>query len=267
LDGKSYVLATNNTPGGIPCSLHGGKEGFNRKLWTGHPVSKSGAEGVEFSYVSPDGEEGYPGKLSAKVTYWLTQKNELVMEYSATTDKPTVVNLTNHAYWNLTADMKQPILGHLLQLNADALLQVNPGLIPTGVKAPVSGTPFDFKQPKEIGSRIGIDDAQLKLGNGYDHCWVLTEGKGVRLVAKVREPKSGRVLELSTDQPGLQFYTGNFLDGTAKGKGGVAYQFRTAFCLEPQRFPDAPNKPEFPSARLNPDETYHHTLIYKFSTE
>ena len=266
LNGKSYQLATNNTPGGIPCHLHGGTAGFDKRLWSSRPTQKTEATGVEFSYLSPDGEEGYPGNLSVKITYWLTENNELTIEYRATTDQATIVNLTNHVYWNLTGDPGIQITGHKVQLEADALLPVNAGLIPTGARLAVKGTPFDFTQSQEIGSRIGADDALLKVGNGYDHCWILREQAGLRLAARVHEPKFGRKLELFTDQPGLQLYTGNFLDGTAKGKGGVIYPFRTAFCLEPQKFPDAPNQPQFPSATLKPGETYSHTLMYRFST-
>ena len=267
LNGRSYQLATNNNPGGIPCHLHGGTAGFDKKLWSSRPTQKNGATGVEFSYLSPDGEEGYPGNLSVKINYWLTEKNELTIEYRATTDQTTIVNLTNHVYWNLTGDSSSQITGHKVQLEADALLPVNAGLIPTGSRLPVKGTPFDFTQSHEIGNHIGADDALLKVGNGYDHCWILREQAGLRLAACVHEPKSGRKLELFTDQPGLQLYTGNFLDGTAKGKAGATYPFRTAFCLEPQKFPDAPNQPQFPSATLTPGETYSHTLRYRFSAE
>lgn len=267
LDGKSHELATNNTPGGLPCHLHGGNSGFDKKLWSGRIVDKPGARGVEFSYLSPDGEENYPGNLAVGVTYWLTDRNELEINYRATTDQTTIVNLTNHAYWNLTGDPHQPITGHEVQLEADSVLAVNAGLIPTGALLPVAGTPFDFTQSHKIGDRIGENNALLKVGNGYDHCWVLREAKGLRLAARVYEPQSGRRLELFTDQPGLQLYTGNFLDGTSKGKGGAAYQFRTAFCLEPQKFPDSPNQPGFPSATLRPGEVYEHSLVYRFSAE
>ena len=267
LDGKIHTLATNNAPGGIPCHLHGGNMGFDKKLWAGRAVKKPGALGVEFTYVSPDGEEGYPGTVAVKITHWLTEKNELVIEYHATTDQPTIINLTNHTYWNLTGNPRQQITGHKVQLESDAVLAVDQGLIPTGSKQPVKGTPFDFTRPQEIGSRIGVDDALLRVGNGYDHCWVLREENGLRLAARVEEPQSGRVLELFTDQPGVQFYTGNFLNGTAVGKGGVNYDFRTAFCLEPQGFPDAPNQPHFPSANLRPGQVYEHVLMYRFSTQ
>jgi len=267
LDGKTYQLATNNMPNGIPCHLHGGNAGFDKRLWSSRPVRDSHRAGVEFSYLSSDGEEGYPGNLSTTLTYRLSEKNELSIEFRATTDRTTIVNLTNHVYWNLTADPSRQITGHHVQLEADAVLPVSAGLIPLGTKAPVKGTPLDFTQPQAIGSRINVDDPLLKIANGYDHCWVLREGKGLRLAARVFEAESGRKLELLTDQPGLQFYTGNFLNGSAKGKSGANYPFRSGFCLEPQNFPDAPNHPEFPSAVLRPGEVYSRTLMYRFSQE
>lgn len=267
LEGKTYTLATNNTPNGIPCHLHGGRVGFNQRFWSGNVTQQSGVEGVAFSYLSVDGEEGYPGNLAVTVFYGLTDENELTIEFRATTDRTTIINLTNHAYWNLSGDPLQPILGHKVQLEADTMLPVNAGLIPTGERLAVAGTPLDFIQPETVGRRINAANEQLKLANGYDHCWVLRSGSGLRRAARVSEPISGRVLELFTDQPGLQFYSGNFLDGTAKGKGGVAYPFRTAFCLEPQRFPDAPNQPSFPSPVLRPGEQYRHTMAYRFSVE
>ncbi|WP_438481315.1 aldose epimerase family protein [Oleiharenicola lentus] len=266
LEGKTYPLAKNNMPAGQPCHLHGGKEGFNKKLWSGRAIEKPGASGVEFSYVSPDGEEGYPGALSVRTTYWLSDANELTIEYRATTDRTTIINLTNHTYWNLTGDPRKPITRHEVQLNADAMLPVTPGLIPTGARKPVAGTPFDFTKPTSVGARIDADDEQLNFGNGYDHCWVLRGEATLRSVVRVEDPKSGRVLELLSDQAGLQLYTGNFLDGKSKGRHGHAYEFRTAFCLEPQRFPDAPNQPQFPSAVLHAGEVYTHTMVYRFAT-
>lgn len=265
LEGKLHRLATNNSPAGLPCHLHGGVAGFDKKLWSSRPLEKPAARGVGFAYLSPDGEEAYPGNLSVEIDCWLDEKNELTIAFRATTDQTTIVNLTNHAYWNLTGDPRQPIAEHALRLEADKVLAVNAGLIPTGEQMPAAGTPFDFTQPREIGRRIDEDDPLLKFGNGYDHCWVLRGANGLRPVAWVREPKSGRTLELLTDQPGLQLYTGNFLDGTARGKGGEYYQFRTAFCLEPQRFPDAPNHPGFAPATLRPGETYEHRMAYRFS--
>jgi aldose 1-epimerase len=264
LDGKEYTLATNNSPGGIPCHLHGGLKGFDKVLWTGAPVRKAGARGVALAYTSKDGEEGYPGTLQVKITYWLTDANELVWEAEATTDKPTVINLAHHTYWNLSGDPTKPITGETLMLAADAYLPTDAGLIPTGVLAPVAGTPMDFRTPTPVGARINDAFEALKLGGGYDHCWVLRKGPGVRLAAVVKDLSSGRTMEVLTDQPGVQFYTGNFLDGSATGKNGVKYQFRTGLCLETEGFPDAPNHPDFPSAVLRPGETYHHTMVCRF---
>ena len=264
LDGKEYTLATNNSPGGIPCHLHGGLKGFDKVLWTGSPVRKAGARGVALTYTSKDGEEGYPGTLQVKITYWLTDANELVWEAEATTDKPTVINLAHHTYWNLSGDPSKPITGETLMLAADAYLPTDAGLIPTGVLAPVAGTPMDFRTPTPVGARINDAFEALKLGGGYDHCWVLRKGPGVRLAAVVKDLSSGRTMEVLTDQPGVQFYTGNFLDGSATGKNGVKYQFRTGLCLETEGFPDAPNHPDFPSAMLRPGETYHHTMVCRF---
>ena len=264
LDGKECTLATNNEPGGIPCHLHGGIKGFDKVLWKGAPVRQAGARGVALTYTSKDGEEGYPGTLQVKVTYWLTDANELVWEAEATTDKPTVINLAHHTYWNLTGDPTRSINDHELMLAADSYLPTDKGQIPTGVIAPVAGTPMDFRTPTPIGAHINDAFEALKLGGGYDHCWVLRKGPGVRLAAVVKDPSSGRTMEVLTDQPGVQFYTGNFLDGSATGKNGVKYQFRTGLCLETEGFPDAPNHPDFPSAVLRPGETYHHTMVCRF---
>ena len=265
LDGKEYTLALNDKPGGIPCHLHGGLKGFNQMLWKGEPVRKAGARGVAFTYTSKDGEEGYPGTLQAKVTYWLNDANELTWQAEATTDKPTVVNLVHHTYWNLTGDPTKTILDHELMLAADAYLPTDKGLIPTGQKASVEGTPMDFRKSTKVGARVNADFEALKFGGGYDHAWVLRQGKGVRLAAVLKDPSSGRTMEVLTDQPGVQFYCGNFLDGTAVGKGGVKYQFRSGLCLETEGFPDAPNKPQFPSAVLRPGQTYHHTMVFRFT--
>lgn len=267
LAGKTYTLAKNNTPNGIACSLHGGAAGFDRKLWTARATEKPGAQGVELTYVSPDGEEGYPGQVTTKLTYWLSDQNELTMDFEATTDRLTVINLTNHTYWNLTGDAHKTVLGHEIMIAADEMLPVNAGLIPTGERAAVAGGPFDFNQPHTIGAHIGDKHPQLALGNGYDHCWVLRGASALRLAARVREPDSGRVLELYSDQPGMQFYSGNFLDGSAKGKAGATYPFRTGLALEPQRFPDSPNQPSFPSSTLQPGDVYRQTILYRFSTE
>ncbi len=264
LDGKEYNLATNNDPGGIPCHLHGGLKGFDKVVWTGKTV---GDKGVEFSYLSKDGEEGYPGNLTVKVTYSLDDKDQLTWVAKATTDAPTVLNIVQHTYWNLSGDHTTPINDHVLMLNADGYLPTNAGLIPTGKIDPVAGTPMDFTRPTAIGERVEADFEALKLGGGYDHAWILKKGDGVKLAARVKDPKSGRMMEISTDQPAIQFYGGNFLDGKAIGKGGIAYAYRTAFALETENYPDAPNQPSFPSAVLRPGENYSHTMIFKFSAE
>lgn len=264
LDGKDYKLATNNEPGGIPCALHGGLKGFDKVLWSGKATADNG---VEFSYTSKDGEEGYPGNLTVKVTYSLNDENELKWEAKATTDAPTVLNIVQHTYWNLSGDPTTTINDHILTLNADGYLPTDAGLIPTGKIGPVAGTPMDFTKPTAIGKRVDAEFEALKLGGGYDHAWVLKAGKGMHLAAKVTDPKSGRVMEIATDQPAVQFYGGNFLDGKAIGKGGVAYAYRTALALETEGFPDAPNQPSFPSAVLRPGETYKHSMSFKFSAE
>jgi aldose 1-epimerase len=263
LDGKDYTLARNNNPGGIPCHLHGGLKGFDKVLWSGKQV----AGGVEFSYLSPDGEEGYPGNLSVKVTYSLNDENELTWQAEATTDAPTVLNIVHHSYWNLSDDPNSMINDHFLQLEADQYLPTDAGLIPTGELAPVAGTPMDFTKPTAIGARVNADAEAIKLGLGYDHCWVLKKADGIKLAARLKDPKSGRVMEVFTNQPAIQFYGGNFLDGKTIGKNGIAYAHRTALCLETENFPDAPNKPSFPSAVLKPGETYKHVMIHKFSAE
>ena len=264
LDGVEYTLATNNAPGGIPCHLHGGLRGFDQVVWE---TSAVGPGSVTFRYVSVAGEEGYPGTLTATITYTLTDDNELHWVAEATTDAPTPVNLVHHSYWNLSGDPTTLILDHELTLAADHYLPTDAGLIPTGEIAPVSGTPMDFTRPAAIGARIGEDFEALQFGNGYDHCWVLRPGGGVRLAARVKDPKSGRVMEVLTDQPGLQFYSASFLDGVTPGKGGVPYAGRSALCLETEGYPDAPNQPAFPTAILRPGETYRHTLVHRFSAE
>lgn len=264
LDGKSYALATNNEPGGIPCALHGGVQGFDKVLWSGKPTANNG---VEFCYHSRDGEEGYPGNLTVKVTYTLTNDNELRWEAEATTDAPTIINLVHHTYWNLSGDPTTSINDHEMMLAAPAYLPTDAGLIPTGVIARVAGTPMDFTRATVIGDRVDDDFEALKFGGGYDHCWVLEPAVGVRLAARVKDPKSGRVMEVFTDQPAVQFYGANFLDGSVIGKRGVRYARRTALCLETEGFPDAPNQAAFPSPVLRPGETYRHVLIHKFSAE
>jgi aldose 1-epimerase len=257
LDGQTYTLATNNGAN----HLHGGVRGFDKVLWTGAPAA-SGV-GATFTRRSPDGEEGYPGTLDASVTYTLTDRNELVVEYAATSDRPTPVNLTQHTYFNLAG--AGPIAEHRLMLNADRYTPVNAGLIPTGEIVPVDGTPFDFRQPVAIGARIDQPHEQLERGRGYDHNWVLTRtGDGLSLVARVVEPTSGRTLEVATTEPGVQFYTGNFLDGTISGKDGQVYAHRSGFCLETQHYPDSPNQPAFPSTVLRPGQRYASTTVFTF---
>jgi aldose 1-epimerase len=265
LNGTTFHVPKNDGPN----SLHGGSPGFNKRLWTAVDRSHAGAEVVEFSYTSPDGEHGYPGTLKVKVTYTLpADKNELKIDYTATTDKDTVVNLTNHSYFNLSGDMSQEILKHELLLHAAEFTPVDATLIPTGELRPVKGTPFDFEEPTPIGSRINQDDQQLKFGKGYDHNWVLRRSShaGVQLAAVAFEPGSGRVLEVLTTEPGVQFYSGNFLDGSAHGKGDQAYNHRTGFCLETQHFPDSPNHKSFPSTVLTAGQTYRSSTIFRFST-
>lgn len=261
LDGKEYTLATNNSPGGMPCHLHGGIVGFDKVLWKGRVAGES----VEFTYLSKDGEEGYPGNLAVKVVYSFDQENKLTWKATATTDAPTVVNLVQHAYWNLSGDPAKPVMDHELTIDADKYLVVNKGLIPTGEQAVVAGTPMDFTKPEKVGSRIDADFPALKGPKGYDHAYVLRAGNGVRRAAVLRDAASGRTMELSTDAPAMHFYTANFY-GTP-GKNGVVHRGRTALCLETEGFPDAPNRPEFPSTVLRPGETYTHTMEFKFSAE
>jgi aldose 1-epimerase len=256
LDGKKYSLPQNDGQN----TLHSGTHGFNNVVWKAKPV----ANGVELTYLSKDGESGFPGNLSATVRYTLI-KGDLRIEYSATTDKDTVVNLTNHSYFNLAG--QGDILKNEVTLHASRFTPVDAALIPTGELKPVEGTPFDFRKATAVGARIGADDAQLHLGHGYDHNWVLDSGGG-KLVeaAEVYEPSSGRVLKVMTDQPGIQFYTGNFLNGTIKGKGGKPDELRSALCLETQHFPDSPNHPDFPTTELKPGERYHTVTVYSLST-
>ena len=265
LDGKTYTLAKNNGEN----SLHGGIKGFNKAVWTAKIIPAKDGQSLELSYLSKDGEEGFPGNLKVSVVYTLTDSNALRITYSAISDKKTVVNLTNHSYFNLAGQGSGDILGHLLIIQADKFTPVDAGLIPTGEFRDVAATPFDFRKELAIGARIDQDEEQLKLGGGYDHNFVLrpSNGAGEFLAARVVEPASGRVLEVWTTQPGVQFYTGNFLDGKTIGKGGVTYPRRSAFCLETQHFPDSPNQPKFPSVVLNPGERYHTITTYKFSVE
>lgn len=264
LDGKTYHLPINNGEN----SLHGGNKGFDKRVWTAKELSTGANPSLEMTYLSKDGEEGYPGNLNVKVVFTLTDANEIKIDYTATTDKDTVLNLTNHTYFNLAGQGNGTILKHSLMLNADRYTPVDAGLIPTGELRKVDGTPFDFRKATEIGARIEQSDEQLKLGQGYDHNWVLTrKGSGMELAARLSEPTTGRVMEVTTTEPGIQFYSGNFLDGKLKpGKGGKLYPLRSGLCLETQHFPDSPNKPKFPSTELKPGQTYHTTTIYKFST-
>jgi aldose 1-epimerase len=258
LDGKEYTLTKNNGEN----TLHGGPNGFHNHNWAGKVI----ADGVELKYLSKDGEEGYPGNLSVTVRYTLSG-GELKIEYSATTDKDTVLNLTNHSYFNLSGQGKGTILAEQLKLNASRFTPVDSGLIPTGELKPVVGTPFDFLKPHAIGERINADDEQLRLGHGgYDHNFVIDGGgKGLTEAAEVYDPASGRVLEVLTTEPGVQFYSANFLDGSIKGKGGVTYPRNGALCLETQHFPDSPNHPDFPTTELKPGSEFHSTTIYRFS--
>ena len=263
LNGQTYLLAKNDGQN----SLHGGKRGFNKVLWSVHEPIPTDSQTLELAYISKDGEEGYPGTLSVRVRYTWTDDNALRVQYFAQTDKPTVVNLTNHSYFNLAGDYSKDILGHRLQLNAPRFTPVDEGLIPTGELRNVEGTPFDFRTPVAIGKRIADTDAQLKLGKGYDHNWVLAGGSGLKLAARVVEPATGRVLEIRTTEPGVQFYSGNFLDGSSVGKKGAALAYRTGFCLETQHFPDSPNHANFPSTALAPGQIYETQTIYKFGVE
>lgn len=261
LDDREYNLAVNNGAN----ALHGGPSGFHNVYWK---VQRDSAarNTLRLSYVSADGEEGYPGELTATVVYSLNDKNELSIEYSATTNKSTIVNLTHHSFFNLAGEGNGDILNHRLIINADEFLPVDQGLIPTGEFKKVLGTAFDFLKAHTIGERIDGNDVQLQYGKGYDHNWVLNKKSGeLELAAIVEEPISGRIMEVWTTEPGLQFYSGNFLDGKDVGKGNKPYSFRSAFCLEAQHFPDSPNQTNFPTTRLNPGETYHQRTVYAFS--
>lgn len=262
IDGNKYLLPINNNGQ----TLHGGLKGLDRVVWNVDSASKSA---IYFSYLSPDGEEGFPGNLKINVAYILTPKNEFRITYKATTDKPTVVNLSNHSFFNLKGEAGGTITDHVLTINASNTTPIDSVLIPTGEIASVDHTPFDFRKPTTIGKRIAAKDQQLKNGLGYDHNWVLNkENKsGVQLAAELYEPTSGRLMQVYTDQPGLQFYSGNFFDGKTNGKYGKAIKYREALALETQKFPDSPNHPDFPSTRLNPGDTYTQVCIYKFAVK
>ncbi len=263
LDGHTYQIPTNDGPN----ALHGGAVGFNRRVWQAKDVSTAGAPALELHYLSSDGEQGFPGNLNVTVRYSLDDRNGLRIDYSATTDKDTVLNLTNHSYFNLEGPGSPTVLNHRLMLAASQFTPVDATLIPTGELQSVAGTPFDFRKGMRIGEHINDNNEQLKFGKGYDHNFVLNTGGDLTKVAvRVEEPTTGRVLEAFTDQPGVQFYSGNFLNGQTKGIGGT-YQFRSALCLETQHFPDSPNHPNFPSTELKPGRRFHSTTIYRFSTK
>jgi len=262
LNGKRYELACNNGPN----SLHGGVKGFDKVVWAASTKVTTKGPALGLNYVSRDGEEGYPGTLSVTAVYTLTDDNALSVDFTAVTDKDTVVNLTHHSYFNLAC--RGDVLGHVVWLAGSRFTPVDATLIPTGELRPVAGTPLDFLTPTAIGTRIDSDEQQMKYGCGYDHNWVFDKPAGeLGLVARVTEPGSGRVMEVLTTEPATQFYTGNFLDGTMKGKGGWLYRRRNGFCIEPQHYPDSPNQPAFPSTVLKPGQTYTNTITYRFSVQ
>jgi len=266
LDGKQYTVPVNDGPN----SLHGGKVGFDKVVWTVEKVESGAKPSVTLSYVSPDGDQGYPGKVTTRATYSIDDRNELTIEYTATTDAPTIVNVTNHTYWNLAGEGSGSVMDQRLTILGDAYLPTDATAIPTGEIRAVAGTDFDFRKAKPIGRDIrDAKDQQIVFGRGYDHNWVIskTVAPQLREVARVSDPKTGRALSLWSDQPGLQFYSGNFLDGTTSGKSGGIYRQGDAFALEPQLFPDTPNQPAFGSARLEPGKTYRNAMVYKFSVD
>jgi len=264
LNGVEYKLAVNNGEN----HLHGGIKGFDKVVWTGQETKTPAGPAVVLTYLSKDGEEGYPGNLNVRVVYTLTNNNEIKIDYSATTDKDTVTNLTHHSYFNLAGEGNGDILNHLVTINANRFVPTDAGSIPTGELRKVAGTPFDFLKATAIGARINQDDEQLKLGNGYDHTWVISGVSGkLRLATTAYEQTSGRVMQVWTTEPGVQFYTGNFLDGTLTGKSGKIYARRTGFCFETQHYPDSPNQPSFPTTTLKKGTTYKSTTIYRFSAK
>lgn len=264
IDGREYQLATNNGPN----HLHGGDRGFNKRLWTSTATMQNGQPQLKLQYLSPDGEEGFPGNLQVTTTYSLTEDNGLRIDYHATTDQPTVCNLTHHSYWNIGGPQSDSILDQQLQFSCDKFTPIDETSIPTGELRDVSGTPFDFRTSQPIGQRIDADNTQLKQGRGYDHNFVINGDAGtLRPVARVHDEKSGRVMEVLSSDFGIQFYTGNFFDGQVLGRNGKAFKHRMALCLECQRFPDSPNQSDFPSATLRPGEVYEKTTVYRFSTK
>jgi aldose 1-epimerase len=264
LDGKTYPLGQNNGPN----NLHGGPKGFDQRVWAIEEYSVDNGVALKLTYVSKDMEEGFPGNLNTEVIYHLTDSNELKINYRATTDKKTIVNLTQHTYFNLSGNTKSDILAHELMINADRFVPVDKTLIPTGELKNVAETPFDFKTPVAIGSRIDKDDPQLKAGAGYDHCWVLNNaGDSLKVVATLHDPSTGRVMSVYTTEPGIQFYSGNFLDGSITGKYGAVYKKRYGLCLETEHYPDSPNRKNFPSVVLNPGEVYKTQTVYRFSVK
>lgn len=264
LDETEYILATNNGPH----HLHGGNVGFNKKLWDAIPVEGENETGMFFSYLSPDGEEGYPGELQVGVLYTLNDQNEITITFSARSTAKTVINLVHHTYWNLTGDPSKTILDHKLMLLADGYVPTDETGIPNNGIQPVEGTPMDFRSATAIGERINGDHEQLVNGKGYDHSWAINGEPGeLRMAAVAYDPESGRIMQIKTDQPAIQFYTGNYMDGSSTGKGGVPHNLRTGFCLETQVFPDSPNQPELSSAVLEPGETYVHTMVHVFKTK
>jgi len=267
LDGKTYQLETNSSSGGVPVHIHGGRQGFNRRLWTATPTAREGLPAVRLSLTSPDGDQGYPGNLQVEVLYSVTADGALRLDYTATTDRPTPLNLTNHAYFNLKGEGEDDILDHELTLRAARYTPVTPALIPTGELAPVAGTPFDFTRPRRIGERIAADHPQMAIGRGYDHNFVLDHrGDAPGLAALVHEPASGRVLEVLTTEPGVQLFTANHFAGRLAGKSGRAYPRYGGFCLETQHYPDSPNQAAFPSTILRPGQTFRSTTLFRFST-
>jgi aldose 1-epimerase len=262
LNGTTYHLAINNPPN----ALHGGLRGFDKVVWQAEPLSDARGAGVIFRHTSPDGDEGYPGTVTVQVTYTLTDSNDVVIDYQATTDKPTPINLSQHSYFNLAGSGS--VLDHELMIAADSFTPIDSTFIPTGVIAPVAGTPFDFRTPHRIGERINDDNQQLRFAGGYDHNFVLNHaGTGLALAARLTDPSSGRVLEIHTDQPGVQFYSGNFLDGTITGKRGMVYAHRNGLALETQHFPDSPNHPRFSSTIIEPGQQFHSRTVWHFGIE